>query len=79
MGSWASTQLASTPLFVTYTLAVSVCAFEVRDEAMMNSAGRAFDEVAHLAGRMDSTQWIGVMVAAVFVGYFVLRGYGSQL
>ena len=43
-------------------------------------AGRTHQsESAQMAGRMDSTQWIGVMVAAVFVGYFILRGYGSQL
>jgi hypothetical protein len=46
---------------------------------MMNTVGRVFSEVSQLVTRMDSTQWIGVMVAAVFVGYFVLRGYGSQL
>ena len=46
---------------------------------MMHHVGRAFGELTHLANRMDSTQWIGVMVAACFVGYFILRGYGSQL
>lgn len=46
---------------------------------MLNGLERAFNELARLGGRMDSTQWIVVMAVAVVLGYFILSGYKSQL
>ena len=45
----------------------------------MGGIERTFSEIAKHASRMDSTQWICVMVGAVVLGYFILGGYGSKL
>lgn len=45
----------------------------------MASIERTLSEVVRYAGQMDSSQWIGVMVGAVVLGFFILSGYSSKL
>ena len=45
----------------------------------MGAVERVLMDVSRMAGKMDSTQWICVMVGALVLGYFILSGYGSKL
>jgi hypothetical protein len=45
---------------------------------MNYSFSSAWNEFAHLAGRLDQQTWLVVCAIAMIVGYFCLRGFGSR-